>query len=56
MMCLSNIVVGIYMNTQSLPFSEDLTTISQDGVEFVKNFKDCSNFDYNIKVKLKEEI
>ena len=53
MMCLSNIVVGIYMNTQKLPLSEDLRIISEEGIEFVKNFKDSSNFNYELKVKLR---
>ena len=56
MMCLSNIVVGVYMNTQNLPFSEELTTISHQGIDFVKNFKDSSNFSYDINVQLNPEI
>ena len=56
MMCLSNIVVGVYMNTQNLPFSEELVAISHGGIDFVKNFKDSSNFNYEINVKLNSEI
>lgn len=56
MVCLSNIVVGIYMNTKTLPFSEHLLGISEEGIEFVKNFKDSTNFSYNIDVKFDGEI
>ena len=30
--------------------------VSEEGLEFVKNFKDTSKFDYPLLVKFKEEI
>ena len=53
MLCLSNLVVGVYMNTRSLPFSPELSAVADEGIEFVKNFKDASNFQYEVGIKLK---
>jgi hypothetical protein len=44
MICLSNIVVGIYMNTRNIVFSSKLENIAEEGRDFVKNFRDASNF------------
>ena len=46
MICLSNIVVGVYMNNKLIVFGEDLQNIAEEGIEFVKNFRDASNFQY----------
>lgn len=44
MITLSNIVVGVYMNNRSIMFGNKLEAIAEEGVEFVKNFRDASNF------------
>ena len=44
MITLSNIVVGVYMNNKSVMFGSKLENIAEEGVEFVKNFRDASNF------------
>jgi hypothetical protein len=53
---LSNIIVGVYTNIVKNNFSIKLANISEEGVEFVKNFKNASNFDYKLVVKLSESI
>lgn len=53
---LSNIIVGVYTNIAKNPFSQKLAAIAEEGVEFVKNFKNTSNFDYKISVKLSDAI
>lgn len=53
MLCLSNMVVGVYMNCRTIMFNEELTIVAEEGIDFVKNFKDASNFSYDIAVKLK---
>lgn len=44
MICLSNIVVGVYMNNKTVMFGQKLQAIADQGIEFVKNFRDASNF------------
>jgi hypothetical protein len=44
MICLSNIVVGIYMNNRNIVFNSKLENIAEEGRDFVKNFRDASNF------------
>lgn len=46
MICLSNIVVGVYMNNRTVMFGQNLQAIAEEGIEFVKNFRDASNFEY----------
>jgi SNF2 family DNA or RNA helicase len=53
---LSNLIVGVYTNISKIDFSPKLQHISNEGVEFIKNFKNTSNFHYPIKVKFNEEI
>jgi hypothetical protein len=47
---LSNIIVGVYTNIVKNSFSPKLASLSEEGIEFVKNFKNTSNFDYKISV------
>ena len=47
---LSNIIVGVYTNIIKNKFSSYLNKISEEGIEFIKNFKNTSNFDYKIDV------
>lgn len=56
MICLSNIVVGVYMNNKSIVFGEELQSVAEEGIEFVKNFRDASNFQYKNQTKLKKDI
>lgn len=56
MVCLSNIVVGVYMNNKTIVFGKELEAIAEEGIDFVKNFRDASNFEYKHEVKLKKDI
>ena len=47
---LSNLIVGVYTSIKKNPFSPRLLKTSEEGVEFIKNFKNTSNFDYKIQV------
>lgn len=40
------------MNNKTYPFSEELNEVANSGVEFVKNFKDASNFEYSLNLEL----
>lgn len=48
MTCLSNIVVGVYMNNRTILFGNRLEKIAEEGIDFVKNFRDASNFQYKL--------
>jgi hypothetical protein len=43
---LSNLIVGVYTNIAKVKFSPALAKISEEGIEFIKNFKNTSNFKY----------
>jgi len=43
---LSNLIVGVYTNIAKVNFSPTLWKISEEGIEFIKNFKNTSNFKY----------
>ena len=32
MLCLSNVVVGVYMNSRAITFSEELTVVAEEGI------------------------
>lgn len=53
---LSNLIVGVYTNVSKTQFSPALQKISEEGVEFIKNFKNTSNFNYQIGVKLSSDV
>lgn len=53
---LSNLIVGVYTNVAKNKFSEKLQRISEEGVEFIKNFKDTSNFSYPLRVNYNKDI
>lgn len=56
MICLSNIVVGIYMNNRNIAFSNKLESVAEEGRDFVKNFRDASNFEYQLEVHTNLDI
>lgn len=43
---LSNLIVGVYTNIAKNDFTPTLQAISDEGIEFIKNFKNTSNFHY----------
>lgn len=43
---LSNLIVGVYTNIAKNNFTPTLQAISDEGIEFIKNFKNTSNFHY----------
>ena len=47
---LSNLMVGVYTNVSKTPFSPRLQLISEEGIEFIKNFKNTANFDYVLDI------
>lgn len=53
---LSNLIVGVYTNNRKLTFSKYLEDLAEEGIQFIKNFKDTSKFNYEIEVKLNEDI
>jgi hypothetical protein len=53
---LSNLIVGVYTNVAKVQFSPKLQAISDEGIEFIKNFKNTSNFNYPIKVDFASDI
>jgi len=53
---LSNLIVGVYTNIAKVNFSPALTKISEEGIEFIKNFKNTSNFKYELTVPLSKDI
>ena len=56
MNCLSNLIVGVYTYNDKVKFSPKLRAISEEGIEFVKNFKDTSKFSYPLSIHFKEGI
>lgn len=45
---LSNLIVGVYTNVKAIPMTPDLLLLSEEGVEFIKNFKNTDNFRYEL--------
>lgn len=53
---LSNLIVGVYTNVAKNQFNAQLQAISDEGIEFIKNFKNTANFHYPFYVKFNKDI
>jgi hypothetical protein len=44
------------MNNRNIAFSNKLESVAEEGRDFVKNFRDASNFEYQLEVHTNLDI
>lgn len=49
--CLSNVLMGAFISTRKLEFSEKLQKRADKGNTFVRDFKNTKNFEYEVIAK-----